>query len=108
MLSRVKLLHDPEQIARKRFMAFLCSLRSIVKHTKSRHHSDHQKVFKSDFKKDGHRLKNDSQNICISVDYNSFRPVYMLQLFIFINIYIELPFVILIKVTDYIENEIMT
>ena len=49
MSSRVKLLHDPKKIARKRFMAFLCSLRSIVKHTKSRHHSDHQKVFKSDF-----------------------------------------------------------
>ena len=47
--SRVKLLHDPNKIARKRFMAFLCSLRSIVKLTKSRHHSDHQKVFKSDF-----------------------------------------------------------
>ena len=27
--SRVKLLHDPKQIARKRFMACLCSLRSI-------------------------------------------------------------------------------
>ena len=49
--SRVKLLDDPEKIARKRFMAFLSSLRSIVKHTKSRHHSDHQKVFKLDFKK---------------------------------------------------------
>ena len=59
-------------------------------------------------KKDGHRFKKDSQNICISVDSNSFRPVYMLQLFIFINIFIQLPFVILIKVTDYIENEIMT
>ena len=49
--SRVKLLDDPEKIARKRFMAFLSSLMSIVKHTKSRHHSDHQKVFKLDFKK---------------------------------------------------------
>ena len=49
LISRVKLLHDPKKIARKRFMSFLCSLRSIVKHTKSRHHSDHQKVFKSDF-----------------------------------------------------------
>ena len=48
---RVKLLDDPEKIATKRFMAFLSSLRSIVKHTKSRHHSDHQKVFKLDFKK---------------------------------------------------------
>ena len=47
--SRVKLLHDPKKIARKRFMAFLCSLRSIVKHTTSRLHSDHQKVFKSNF-----------------------------------------------------------
>ena len=97
--SRVKLLDDPEKIARKRFMAFLSSLRSIVKHTKSRHHSDHQKVFKLDL---------DSLYICISVDSNSLRPVYMLQLFIFINIFIQLQFVILIKVYDYIENKIMT
>ena len=106
--SRVKLLHDPKQIARKRFMAFLYSLRSIVKHTKSRHHSDHQKVFKSDFKKRWPPIKKDSLNICISVDSNIFRPVYMLQLFIFINIFIQLQFVILIKVSDHIENEIMT
>ena len=89
-------------------MAFLSSLRSIVKHTKSRHHSDHQKVFKLDFKKRWPPIKKDSLYICISVDYNSLRPVYMLQLFIFINIFIQLPFVILIKVYDYIENKIMT
>ena len=106
--SRVKLLDDPEKIARKRFMAFLSSLRSIVKHTKSRHHSDHQKVFKLDFKKRWPPIKKDSQYICISVDSNSLRPVYMLQLFIFINIFIQLQFVILIKVYDYIENKIMT
>ena len=70
--SRVKLLHDPKKIARKRFMAFLCSLRSIVKHTKSRHHSDHQKVFKSDFLKRWPPIKKDRLNICILVDSNSF------------------------------------
>ena len=37
-------------------------------------------------KKDGRQIKKDSLNICISVDCNSFRPVYMLQLLIFINI----------------------
>ena len=89
-------------------MAFLSSLRSIVKHTKSRHHSDHQKVFKLGFKKRWRPIKKDSLNICISVDSNSLRPVYMFQLFIFINIFIQLPFVILIKVSDYIENKIMT
>ena len=108
VISRVKLLDDPEKIARKRFMAFLSSLRSIVKHTKSRHHSDHQKVFKLDFKKRWPPIKKDSLYICISVDSNSLRPVYMLQLFIFINIFIQLQFVILIKVYDYIENKIMT
>ena len=70
--SRVKLLHDPKKIARKRFMAFLCSLRSIVKHTKSRHHSDHQKVFKSNFLKRWPPIKKDRLNICILVDSNSF------------------------------------
>ena len=89
-ISRVKLLDDPEKIARKRFMAFLSSLRSIVKHTKSRHHSDHQKVFKLDFKKIWPPIKKYSLYICISVDSNSLRPVYMLQLFIFINIFIQL------------------
>ena len=84
--SRVKLLDHPEKIARKRFMAFLSSLRSIVKHTKSRHHSDHQKVYKLDFKKRWPPIKKDSLYICISVDSNSLRPVYMLQVFIFINI----------------------
>ena len=85
-------------------MAFLSSLRSIVKHTKSRHHSDHQKVFKLDFKKRWPPINKDS----LSVDSNSLRPVYMLQLLIFINIFIQLQFVILIKVYDYIENKIMT
>ena len=108
LCSRVKLLDDPEKIARKRFMAFLSSLRSIVKHTKSRHHSDHQKVFKLYFKTRWPPIKKDSLYICISVDSNSLRPVYMLQLFIFINIFIQLQFVILIKVYDYIENKIMT
>ena len=107
-ISRVKLLDDPKQIARKRFMAFLSSLRSIVKHTKSRHLSDHQEVFKLDFKKRWPPIKKNSLCICISVDSNSLRPVYMLQLFLFINIFIQLPFVILIKVYDYIENKIMT
>ena len=66
-------------------------------------------MFKLDFiKKDGRRLKKDSLYICISVDSNSLRAVYMLQLFIFINIFIQLQFVILIKVYDYIENKIMT
>ena len=110
--SRVKLLDDPEKIARKRFMAFLSSLGSIVKHTKSRHHSDHQKVFKLYFKKRWPPIKKDSLYICISVDSNSLRPVYMLQLFIFINIFInifiQLQFVILLKVYDYIENKILT
>ena len=106
--SRVKLLDDPEKIARKRFMAFLSSLRSIVKHTKSRHHSDHQKVFKLDFKKRWPPIKKDSLYICISVDSTSLRPVYMLRLLIFINIFIQLQFVIQIKVYDYIENKIMT
>ena len=106
--SRVKLLDDPDKIARKRFMAFLSSLRSIVKPTKSRHHSDHQKVFKLDVKKRWPPIKKDSLYICISVDSNSLRPVYMVQLFIFINIFIQLQFVILIKVYDYIDNKIMT
>ena len=89
-------------------MALLSSLRSIVKHTKSRYHSDHQKVFKLDFKKRWPPIKKDSLYICISVDSNILRPVYMLQLFIFINIFIQLQFVILIKVYDYIDNKIMT
>ena len=41
--------------ARKRFMAFSSSLRSIHWHIKSRQHLDHWKWFKSDFKKDGRR-----------------------------------------------------
>ena len=32
----------------------------------------------------------------------------MLQLFIFVNIFIQLQFVILIKVSDYIDNKIIT
>ena len=81
-------------------MAFVSSLRTIVKHIKSRHHSDHQKVFKLDFKKRWPPIKKDSLNICISVDSNSLRPVYMLQLFIFINVFIQLQFVIVIKISD--------
>ena len=65
-------------------------------------------MFKLDFKKRWPPIKKDSLYICISVDSNSLRPVYMLQLlFIFINIFIQLQFVILIKVYDYIENKIM-
>ena len=65
-------------------------------------------MFKLDFKKRWPPIKKDSLYISISVDSNSLRPVYMLQLFIFINIFIQLQFVILIKVYDYIDNKIMT
>ena len=65
-------------------------------------------MLKSVFKKRSPPIKKDSLNICIAVDSNSFRAVYMLQLFIFINIFMQLQFVILIKVSEYIENEITT
>ena len=53
-------------------MAFLSSLRSIVKHTKSRHHSDHQKVFKLDFKKDEYTAQNIVWKISLTLHLTHF------------------------------------
>ena len=57
---------------------------SIVKHTKSRHHSDHQKVFKLDFKKRWQPIKKDSlsayQLILIVLDqFICYNIVYIYQ-----------------------------
>ena len=45
------MLNDPNKMARKRFMAFFCSIRHVKEHTKSRHNLDNQKGVISDLEK---------------------------------------------------------
>jgi hypothetical protein len=56
LYSRVNLRHDPEKIARKRFMMFFWSIRSGDEHTKSCIKSEHGKWSNFGGKKDGRQL----------------------------------------------------
>ena len=71
--------NDPKQMGRKSFMAFFCSICHVKEHTKSRHNLDNQKGVTSE-------LKKPALTTCLSVGFNSIKPVYMLNLFILLNI----------------------
>ena len=61
------MLNDPKQLARKRFMAFSCSIKHVKEHTKSRHNLDNQKGVISELKP--------ALTTCLSVEFNSIEPV---------------------------------